>query len=699
MNVEKLVERFPRLGLVAKIAEEKRFFHWELEFADIFEDDGGFDLFLGNPPWVKVEWSEGDVLGDAEPLFELRKFSATKLSKLREETLNKYRQLKSDYLIFYGNFDGTQNFLNGFQNYPLLKSVQTNLYKCFIPQSWIMGKPQGISGFVHPEGVYDDPRGGKFREEIYPRLVLHCQFQNEFQLFVGTNDHGRMRFGIHIYKNSKSTKISFQNINNLFTPSTIDACFEHDSKGNVPCIKNEENKWCIDGHSSRIIHITKETLNLFSQLYDTEKTPTLQARLPALHSKELLNVLKKFAQQPRQLGDMQGKHTSHQMWNETGAQKDETIERNTCFPKFPHQWILSGPHFYVGNPFNKTPRNICTSNGHYDVIDLSNITDEYLPRTNFTPICSDEEYRRRIPNVSWVEHEGNNSEKITDFYRFVNREMLSISGERTLVTAIIPPGIAYVHTCLGIAFQDNIKLLDIYSFSLSLPLDFYVKSTGMGHANISLINQFPIVKTIFSIKKMLYLRALSLTSLTIHYTELWEESYNPEFNQDTWTKNDPRLKNEFFKNLTPHWQRNVALRTDYERRQALVEIDVLAAMALGLTLDELITIYRVQFPVMRQYEKDTWYDQNGRIVFTVSKGLVGVGFPRKGKKGELGWEDIKDMKSGTVERTITDDTMPGGAIERTIIYEAPFTLCNREEDYQIAWQSFEKRFAQEEVKL
>ncbi len=91
---------------------------------------------------------------------------------------------------------------------------------------------------------------------------------------------------------------------------------------------------------------------------------------------------------------------------------------------------------------------------------------------------------------------------------------------------------------------------------------------------------------------------------------------------------------------------------------------------------------------MSQYEKDTWYDQNGRIVFTVSKGLVGVGFPRKAKKGELGWEDIKDMTSGTVERTIIDDTMPGGAIERTIIYEAPFTLCNREDDYQIAWKSF-----------
>lgn len=66
-----------------------------------------------------------------------------------------------------------------------------------------------------------------------------------------------------------------------------------------------------------------------------------------------------------------------------------------------------------------------------------------------------------------------------------------------------------------------------------------------------------------------------------------------------------------------------------------MEIDVLVAQALGLTLEELLTIYRVQFPVMRQYEADTWYDQNGRIIFTPSKGLVGVGLPRTARKADL----------------------------------------------------------------
>jgi hypothetical protein len=117
-------------------------------------------------------------------------------------------------------------------------------------------------------------------------------------------------------------------------------------------------------------------------------------------------------------------------------------------------------------------------------------------------------------------------------------------------------------------------------------------------------------------------------------------------------------------------------------------------MAFELSLQQLQLIYRSQFYVMRSYEDDTWYDRRGRIVFTNSKGLPGVGLPRTAKKGEPtpGWNDVKDLRSGTVSRTILDDTQPGGPRKRTIVYEAPFDRCDRERDYEIAWAHFTQRF-------
>jgi len=670
--VDDLCQKFKRLQIVQELAEKYCFLHWELEFADLFAEKGGFDLVLGNPPWIKVEWKEGGVLGDAEPLFVLRKFSAAKLNLLRAETLDRF-DLKGSYLSAFEEADGTQNFLNALQNYKKLAGMKANLFKCFLPQAWMIGKQSGFSGFLHPEGIYDDPKGGGFREEIYKRLKAHFQFQNELNLFVDVDHHAK--FSINIYEN-KTDIPAFLHIANLYAPQTVYSCFDHSGQGPVPGIKDDNNKWNIQGHAKRIVRVTKEELALFSMLYDIENTPALQARLPALHSQELVNVLKKFAEYPKKLGDIKPDIYSTQHWNETNSQRDNTIRRDTGFPENPEHWILSGPHFFVGNPFNKTPRRVCTLNSHYDVLDLTELPDDYLPRTNYVPDCDPVEYLRRTPRVPWDERK-----PVTEFYRLAFRGMIGPSAERTLIGGIIPPMASHIHGVQTTAFKNISHLLSASFISTSLIADFYIKTTGRSNLHFTWLN-LPFLDLNFG----MILRVLILNCVTNHFKDLWSDCWDIYFKSESWAKSDHRLLNTHFSNLTPTWNCNVALRTDYARRQALVEIDVLASMALGLTLDELKTIYRVQFPVLRQYESDTWYDQNGRIVFTCNKGLTGVGFSR------AEWNQIKDMKSGIVERTIIDDTLPSGPRERTIVYKAPFDRCDREEDYEIVWAEFAKRF-------
>ena len=661
-------------------------------------------------------------------------------------------------------------------------------------------------------------------------------------------------------------------------------------------------------------------------------TPALRARLPALHARTLIAVLRKFAAHPKRLGDLKDELYVTAHWHETMSQRDGAIRRATRFPETPAELVLSGPHFFVGNPFNKTPRRECTQNSHYDVLDLTTLPEDYLPRTNYVPACNPDEYDRRTPRVPWqepgedakgVETEGVEApRKVTDYHRIVNRRMVGPLAERTLITAVIPKNVALINTNVASVFRDASACLDFAGLSMSIALDFFVKSTGTGEMNLSWLSRLPILADTCDprIRAALRIRVLRLCCLTSHYADLWSEICNGEPPQPTaldrpglaatlanaassahnpahdarvasdtagpdvpsdnspaaaadrnpahdagdttapnespgaadavsarnltrdaeahcrgriasappsllppsshasadatdgaaadrpardattateeppgdadtasarnltrnaeapiiadesagtvvavaaarlphtadatdraargptgrrrhgpteeppgdadaerpdapeplnaidtvraeaWTKQDPRLLDDFAA-LTPDWRREHALRTDYARRQALVEIDVLAAIALGLTFDELLTIYRVQFPVMRQYEADTWYDANGRIAFTPSKGLPGVGLPRKALKSDtsydlrtptaartgiaLGWEDVRYLTEGVVTRRVTDDTLPGGPVERHIKYHAPFDRCDREQDYRTTWAGFEQRF-------
>jgi hypothetical protein len=687
VNVDNLCGQIERLGLVKKLAAERyRFLHWELEFADLFQERGGFDLVVGNPPWIKVVWEEAGVIGDADPVFVLRKLPASKTAELREATL-KARDLRGDYLSAYETASGMQGFLNAKQNFSLLEGMKANLYKCFLPVAWSIGSEAGVSGFLHPEGVYDDSKGGALRREVYGRLRGHYQFRNELTLFVGTNDHGRLTFSINIY-GKPLDQPRLVHMANVFSPATVALSHQHDGRGPVPGIKDENNNWDLRGHRDRVIEVGKKELALFAKLYDVDGTPALQARLPALHSKQLLGVLEKFAAQPRRLSDLEGDYCSTFMFDETQAQQKRTTRRETRFVKDAAEWILSGPHFYVGTPFYKTPRAVCTQNSHYAVLDLTTLPNDYLPRTNYVPGCSPSEYLKRTPKVPW------DGRPVTDFYRYANREMIGPAGERTMISTIIPPGAGHINTVLAYVFRSYGVMLDFWAYSISVPIDYRVKSTGMGHANTSLVGQLPVMNVKSPFRQGMRSRALRLACTTLSYGPLWQELYGPELRSESWAKVDTRLANSGFSSLGNGWSRTSGLRTDYERRQALVEIDVLVSMALDLTLEELQTIYRVQFPVMRQYESDTYYDQKGRIVFTASKGLVGVGFPRKGntKTKVPGWEDIADLKTGTVDRTIIDDTLPGGPRERTITYHAPFDRCDRETDYATAWAEFTRRF-------
>lgn len=691
VDIPRLRKENPRLDLAARIAEQNHFMHWELEFADLFAERGGFDLIIGNPPWIKIEWNEQGVLADSNPMFAVKKLTANQTTHERAHALENVTTCDM-YFAEYESMSGEQNFLNAVQNYPDLKGQQTNLFKCFLPLAWDKNNKSGVSAFVHPEGVYDDPKGGALREKLYPRLRYHFQFANERKLFPEVDHH--TTFSLNVY--GGPLMVSFDTISNLYDVKTIAECYEGDASAPIPGIKDENGDWNTTGHPDRAIHVTKKELVVFAKLFDGSEE-WKQAKLPQLHVRQLVEVLRVFSEQEKTIATESEHIYTAEMWHETNNQIDGTIIRNVGFPESVYSMIYSGPHIGVGNPLFKTSRRICKLNSDFDPIDLTIIDDGYLQRCNYSIACSYEEYQNRTPITQW-------GKKYDDEYRLCMRKMLNQGGERTYMVTIIPPKTEHINGNFGMCMERGLASFAANSFSI--PFDFYLKSTGKANINFSAASGFPILSD-WEHQDDAICRAMLLNCITKYYAPLWEQEYTEAFTYQRWSKSDSRLANTRFSNLTSEWTWNTPLRTDYERRQALVEIDVLTAMALGMTLQQLKTIYRIQFPVLQSYEADTWYDANGRITFTNNRSLTGVGFSRPEwenpgamkpvRRSDAPWDGVmKNAPAGYVfARTIMDDTMPGGPVERTIEYVAPFDRCDREQDYETAWKFFEEKYGKE----
>ena len=669
---ENLYNLFPFTKTAREIAARQRFLHWELTFVNVFYQRGGFDFVIGNPPWVKLQWEEAGILSEYDPHIAVRKISASDTMALRAKVLGLSGGAPlTAYLQEFADTTGSKSFLNSPANNPELAGVQTNLYKFFIPLAFRINNEEGVTGYLHPEGVYDDPNGGKLRAIMYPRLRLHARFVNELRLFDILH---LVEYSINIY-GPRKTLVHFKSVARLFHPSTLDASLStHAAENELPLERTTGGSWNLIGHPDRIVEVSEDTLSMFARLYGGEGCPSREARIPALYTKRFLHpILNRFACVGKKMADIS--YGVSECWHETNAQKEGFIIRNTGFRNKADKVIYSGPLIFISTPICKTARPNCRLLSDYDNVDLTVAKLDYRPRTNYV-YNESSEYSKQIP----VWH----LKPVSEYWRIFCRRMISGAMFRTHLPCLAPKGYLHIGALIEFVFESSKEASNIIGTWSSLPYDWFIRGLGKSDFRNDTASLLPVLPD----NPMIRSRALLLNCLNRDYADLWREAWNDAYLLDGWLSSDPRLT-KWADHLVAgsEWKWETPLRTQLDRRQALVELDVIVTKALGLSLDDLLLMYRVSFPTMRKYDADTWYDQNGRCVFSAKSG--------ESYLSRKEWEAICDMKEGEFSKTITETVFSDTPTDRTIIYKAPFFRKCREDDYKEAWEMMAKREGKE----
>ena len=659
LPVESVLDKHPWLRVCEAVAAQQGFFHWDLDFATVFAS-GGFDLQVGNPPWVRPRSDVDALLAEGDPWWQLALKPPENLRAVkREETLA--LPGISD-LVVDGTTDvaSTAAFAGSVQHFPHLAGLQPDLYRCFMEQTWRHTSGRGAVGLIHPETHFTDEKAGFLRSATYGRLRRHWQFINELQLF---EVHHLVTYGVHVYGNPRSEP-SFLMATSLYHPDTVERSMPrvHDGSGEEPGLKSPDGHWDLRPHRGRIITVSDGTLRTWHAILENPDVPVRQSRMVYAVNRSTAAVLDKLSKS-RRMGDLDLEFSSG--WHEKNDRTKGYFESAWGAPDSWDDVILQGPHLHVATPLYKTPNKTMLHNLDWSATDFEALAPDAIPVTAYKP--AGDRYDYDCAYTEWGTED--EPKPARDYYRVAWRAMAANTGERTLIPAVIPPGTAHINGvfCVGSPSVGPRLIALVAGFAGSIVADALVRVAPKSGIYQGVFARLPIVQD-HPLLDEISIRALRLNCVVGAYSELWRDAYVSTFERARWTPGATTSEGSLG-GIGSSWDRDTPLRVSVDRRQALLEIDALVALMLGLTADELCTIYRTQFAVLYGYDRNVYYfDANGRLV---PNSVLTV------------WR-TKGDRIAEEERTATNKA------GNTYTYELPFATLDREADMRRAFAHFER---------
>ncbi|MGP6175208.1 Eco57I restriction-modification methylase domain-containing protein, partial [Corynebacterium sp. A21] len=453
---EQLDELHPWLRVARKVAEEQAFFHWDLDFAAVMSQ-GGFDLQVGNPPWVRPRTDVDALLSEHDPWFNLAHKPTQAQKRARRELLSAVPESKITLVKGIGETVATATVLGDLSSYPHLMNQQPDLYRGFMERTWANASDEGVVSLIHPESHFTEKKAASLRSGAYRRLRRHWQFINELRLF---DVHNLVSYGVHVYSAMRDYPY-FLNAASLYHPQTALDSLHHDRTGALPGLKDDNGNWDQRPHRDRIITVDKQELGVWKSILEEPNTPLLETRMVYTVNTEAAAVLEKLAKAPR-MKSLGLKFSRG--WDESIDKKKGYFDSEWKHPESWKDVILQGPHLGVSTPMIKQPNPSMSSNKDWSEIDLEAIPENFIPATAYQPNRAG---KHDYDNTYGTWDTTNGPVPVASQFRVAWREFAATTGFRTLYPALIPPGTTHVHAVNSCRHPRSDKLLPLVGATMS----------------------------------------------------------------------------------------------------------------------------------------------------------------------------------------------------------------------------------------
>lgn len=250
---------------VGELADQYRFFHWHLQFPQVFAK-GGFDVVLGNPPWESLRLQEKEFF--AARASEIARADTSALRKaliVQLETMDP--SLHSDYMSALRSTEATNAFVVGSERFPLSGIGRVNLYALFAETARSLVSRRGRVGQILPSGIVSDDSTKLFFQDVIEKrqLVSFLDFENREGIFPAIDS--RIRFGVFTLAGERppNTEAEF-----VFFATRVDH------------VKDSDRRFTLSAADLALVNPLTKTCPSFRSLRDARLTADIYHRLPTL---------------------------------------------------------------------------------------------------------------------------------------------------------------------------------------------------------------------------------------------------------------------------------------------------------------------------------------------------------------------------------------------------------------------------------